>query len=84
MKSVPEHKAEFAVYLVLPDVRAVYFNASPDVAMALAPFGDLGDLFGNNDSWSLYVDARFDFTEVVAYLQSWQPESEVKHEARLR
>ena len=48
----------------------VYFYADEILAAQAADFGNLVKLVHKHDYWEFQIDARYDFDEVVAWLES--------------
>ena len=48
----------------------ITFWAAPDVAKEFAQFGSFHKL-ADSDRYTLYVDGRFDFDEVLAYIKNY-------------
>ena len=64
---VPRHKTGFAISSYYELTGRITFQASEDMAADTEEFGWVYDGF---DDYTLYVDRRYDFQEVLAYLQS--------------
>jgi len=64
----PTIKGEVAVATTVPDIYFVAFWATPDAASDFARFGQLEPLLDNR--YALFVDRRYDFDEVMQYIQS--------------
>lgn len=65
----PEYVTGFAVRNYYAGTGRITFDATEDMATATEEFGKLSyDLDGG---YTLYVNARYDFAEVLAYLESW-------------
>ena len=73
--SVPQPKVEVVITTVLPSLNHITFYATPDAASDFAQFGQLKkrqDAGLLEARYSLDVNARYDFDEVVAYIKSKQ------------
>jgi hypothetical protein len=71
----PQMRTETGITLIMPDTRHIGFDATPDAASEFSEFGQLEkiDWMGENH-YHLYVDARFNFEEVVTYIQNYGAE----------
>lgn len=72
MMKKPVMKRKLAITNLVPSMRIVSFYADKDTADSLKEFGKV---FSNTeedlrDSHELYVDPRFDFEDVVEYMES--------------
>jgi len=65
---VPRHKTGFAVTSYYEGTGRMTFQATEDMATSTEEFGWLSHDF---DGYTLYVDSRYDFQEVLDYLSSW-------------
>lgn len=72
----PEMKREVAIDTVSPVARLIILFASPDAAAAFAAFGNMQPPNQPGMAYWLYADPRFDFNEVVAYIQNYGQEEE--------
>ena len=50
---------------------SIYFYASQDAVVDVSTFGKVTSLQSKGDWYLLEVDRRFDFNEVVAYIQNY-------------
>lgn len=66
----PQMKREVTVTIALDLVRTIYFYGTPDSAIQ---FGDFGEVVRGRrrNLYELTVDARFDFDEVLAYINGY-------------
>ncbi len=71
---VPVMKCEIGVAFALPLMNYIRFWATPDAASDLRQFGILTQAEEASALYTLEVDARFDFAEVIAYLQAYGKE----------
>lgn len=70
MSKKPQPKREMAIRWANKGMRYISVNASSDAAAELTEYGLL--VSGQRKScYILYVDARYDFDEVVAYIESY-------------
>ena len=70
MVDKPKPKREAAVEWVGESIRTIYFYASRDACEDIAGFGDVEELTGK-ERYSIRVDARYDFQEVVDYIKNY-------------
>lgn len=68
-------KREVQVSFANDLVGHIVFYATNDAVSAFKGFGDLSHAQFLNQ-WDLFVDARFDFDEVLAYIENYGKESE--------
>lgn len=66
--SPPRYKTEFAISSYYEGTGSINFDATEDIAAAAEAFGWL---YEGDGGYTLYVDSRYDFQEVLAYLESW-------------
>jgi len=64
----PKPKKEVAVGTISEKERVVFFNASRDAAGDFAEFGFITEF---ETCYLLFVDRRFDFNEVVTYMENY-------------
>jgi len=70
----PQPKREMAIRAKDPVTRSIFFNASRDAAEELREYGCLS--YDAAAGWHvLFVDARYDFDEVVAYIENYGQEA---------
>lgn len=67
----PKPKTELALVTTIPGLRYVTFYATRDAAEVVAEFGDVQPYDEVKDKYTATIDARYDFDEVVAYLQEY-------------
>lgn len=69
MTEKPQLKCEVAIDIILPTARMIYFYASADAISDFRDFGFVRDV----GRWGhlLCVDARYDFAEVVKYIENY-------------
>lgn len=65
----PKIKKEVAVSWVYKPVGIIYLYATNDAANELSEFGDLFQR--DSGEWRMIVDPRFDFDEVLAYIERY-------------
>ena len=65
----PQMKCELSVSCVMKDIHAIYFFASADALNDVSEFGTVGVFVGRQ--YVLNVDSRYDFDEVVNYMQNY-------------
>jgi len=71
----PEMKKEMAIDHIFLDTRELYVYATKDAIEDLREFGEvLHPMFHGPDLYLLSVDARFDFREVVSYIENYDKE----------
>ena len=70
-KAVPEKIHKVAIGMELSTARHVTFWAEPDVAAEFEKFGSLHKWRAFTDKYSLRVNGRFNFDEVVDYIKSF-------------
>jgi hypothetical protein len=68
-------KCEVAVTLKLEEYNMITLYATPDAAADFAQFGDLSGDGGSK--YTLYADPRFDFKEIVRYIENYATRPEV-------
>lgn len=67
--SKPTLKAEVAIDMIFPAARLIVFYSTPDAA---SEFEEFGKMFAESPSrFHLFVDARYDFDEVVMYIKNY-------------
>jgi hypothetical protein len=64
-------KCGVAVTLKLEEYNMITLYATPDAAADFAQFGDGGS------KYTLYTDPRFDFKEIVRYIENYATRPEV-------
>ena len=69
----PTMQREVAIDWIYKGRRIVYFFSSPDAKLAFADFGDIHPS-GHTDQYCLQVDPRFEFDEVVLYIENYGKE----------
>ena len=66
----PVPQKEVAISFILESYRLILFYASLDAASDMQEFGDVRP--GNRKSfYQLVVDARYEFSDVVAYIENY-------------
>jgi hypothetical protein len=68
----PQPKKEVAIVWQNEDVRHISFYASADALEDFKEFGSIFQALINKERYSLIVDARYDFNEVLAYIENWE------------
>lgn len=71
----PTMKKEVAICLVSEATRAIHVYATQEAISEFAEFGHVVGLNGMNH-YSLEVDARFDFQEVVSFIRDYGSQNE--------
>jgi hypothetical protein len=66
----PIPKTELAIDIVIPSSGIISFYATPDAAAEISGFGSLFHYEGTN-RYSLTVDNRFIFDEVLEYIKNY-------------
>lgn len=64
----PQPKHEVAVVSYHKNHRLIVFQASPD---AVEDFRDFGNIYPEQHNYHLIVFGRYDFDEVLAYIQNY-------------
>ena len=67
----PEMICEIAVAYQDASVRLIRFNATSDAAEDMRQFGDVARFLDCKDTYMLHVDARYNFSEVLAYIEQY-------------
>lgn len=65
----PKMKSEIAISYLGKSI--IDFFATPDAASDMAQFGKVTQAQDQPNKYWLYVDARYDFQEVVAYIENY-------------
>ena len=65
----PEQKREVTVTFFNSPTRMICFDASPDAAQEFGEYGGIFNYYKNH--YRVLVDARYDFDEVLAYIQNY-------------
>lgn len=65
----PKPKREVSITTIAPTFRSIYFYASEDAVNDFRSFGSVTSM--GKESYRLEVDARYDFQEVVEYIQNY-------------
>jgi len=68
----PQPKKEVAVVFSHEDSLHISFYASADAVEDFKEFGSICQSLSDRERYSLYVDARYGFTEVLAYIENWE------------
>lgn len=72
---IPQAKSDLEISRTLPESRLIVFQATTlALAEPLAEFGDMHSYHTRPYEYWLTVDAFYDFEEVVAYIENYQPE----------
>ena len=71
--SEPRMKREVAVSSYNKSFSVIYLYATPDAVDQLGKFGAIQkwDSYLGSDHYRLDIDARYDFDEVLAYIQNY-------------
>lgn len=67
----PVMQREVAIDTIIQATGYVSLWATPDAAQELAQYGEIYQWEEVANKYTLYVDGRFDFGEVVAYIKSF-------------
>jgi len=70
----PTKKREVAVRNVWETEKIILFDATPEASNHFREFGGMYRIVSGGDGYSLLVDARYDFDEVVRYIESYGSE----------
>lgn len=65
----PTPKKEVGVLFASKAARHIRFNSTEDAVTEFLSFGKL--TIDGRESYSLFVDSRYDFDEVLAYIQNY-------------
>ena len=71
MTKKPEMKTEVAIDFAGPVTRTIYFYSTEDAVTEFYSFGLVEPNGSQPDYYRLTVDARYDFDEVVAYIERY-------------
>lgn len=71
----PQAKREVGVPYYSKEQKHITIHCGQDAITEFKDFGDVCLHTDKADRWTLYVDGRFDFDEVLAYIQSYGQES---------
>lgn len=71
LRKGPQPKQEVMVKTTYAQVGYIYFYAKTSAAIKFKKFGTLLASGEEFTSWTLKVDPRYDFDEVVAYLEGY-------------
>ena len=77
--TMPRMKQEVAIDWHDKNQRIIYLFATVDAKLTIQKFGDI-DHAGETNQYRLSVDARYDFDEVVAYINATYPREDQPHE----
>jgi hypothetical protein len=67
----PQIKREVQITTVIKSVRHIIFYASTDAVAEFEEFGEVLPSTNTRELYNLFVDARYDFGEVVAYIEGY-------------
>lgn len=67
----PVMKQEVAIQGYNETFRVITFYATQDAVTEFEGFGRIKNFDDIRDKYNLYMDARFDFAEVLAYIQNY-------------
>ena len=70
-KQIPAMRTEVAIRRIDLSMQWIEFWATPDAAQELRQFGQYLDEGNNTLCYTLKVDGRFDFDEVVEYIRNY-------------
>ena len=71
MSNKPTMKSEVAIDFSSPMSRIIYFYSTEDAVTDFYTFGLVEPHGNHQDYYRITVDARYDFGEVVAYLERY-------------
>ena len=71
MMDKPTLKREVAVKYVLRSVNEIGFHATDDAVTEFMKLGKLYEAVGASGGYQLYVDSRYDFDEVLAFIENY-------------
>ena len=66
----PRMKSKIGIDVSFPSTRSIYFWATQDAAEYLKRFGALRGFDDGSSRYHIEVDARYDFAEVLTYIES--------------
>ena len=67
----PIMKQEVAILVSIKSVRQIVFFATNDAVSEFAPYGNIIRDDNVREKYSMFVDARYDFDEVLEYMQGY-------------
>ena len=70
MTDKPQPKKEISIDWAGKNTHLIYFYASVDAMEDMQEFGTI-ERWGNHNQYRLEVDKRYDFDEVVKYIQEY-------------
>ena len=73
-KLKPQPKKEVAIFFHSENIRYIAFHASADAVESFKEFGCIFQALHEHESYSLTADSRYDFNEVLAYIENWNDE----------
>jgi hypothetical protein len=76
----PAPKTEVTINSVHHHVRMIFFDATADAASDFAEFGTLSSPEKTSSGYLLFVNGRFDFDEVVQYIENYAKQQEAPPE----
>ena len=71
MTTKPVMQSPTAIDVAVKENGYVSFWAAPDAAKEFEQFGKLSKWEGDTEKYTLYVDGRFNFNAVVAYIKNY-------------
>lgn len=71
MKTKPQMKREVAIVFHYEPLRQVTFYATADAVTEFKEYGNIRTDPDRSECYILIVDARYDFGEVLAYIQNY-------------
>lgn len=71
MSNKPVQKRKAAVRLVSKAANMILFNATEEAAAEFESFGEMELVRNVSGYYSLFVDARYDFDEVLAFIEAY-------------
>lgn len=67
----PRMKREVAIVFHYEPVRHITFYATTDAVTEFEPYGDIVPDPARSECYTLHVDSRYEFAEVLAYIQNY-------------
>lgn len=67
----PVMKQEVKVFVAITVARMIVFYATDDAVTEFDSFGMIRKYDNERNKYSLYVDYRYEFSEVLAYIQNY-------------
>ena len=67
----PKMKREVAIVFNYEPIRHIVFYATTDAVTEFELYGDIVPDINRSERYTLYVDSRYEFAEVLAYIQNY-------------